>query len=159
MSLRDHKLWRDQVTDRFILPADPAIYPGLDLSSDVLRRPMWSGDLPRKRSGFQARIGYWEWELSYSPTADAFSQLGEFFAAHDGPRAFLYHDPDDHHVKGQYLATGDGTTRRFRLVHKIGGADGDDIVVVEPIACLDPTQPFELYIDVPHLWFAISSGR
>lgn len=145
MSRRDHKLWRDQVADRFVLPAEPMVYPELALSSDVLRRPMWSVDLPRKRSGFQARIGYWEWELNYDPTSEGFLELETFFSANDGQGGFLYRDIDDHHVAGQFLGTGDGATRRFRLVHQIGEADDD--VLVEPIGCPDPAMPFELYVD------------
>jgi hypothetical protein len=118
------------VADRFFLPAEPAVYPELELSADVLRRAMWSGGLPRKRPGVQARIGYWEWGLSYNPTA-ALCQIEEFFAAHDGPLAFLYRDTNDSLVKGQYLGAGNGNDRRFRLVHKV--AEAGDIVMVEPI--------------------------
>ncbi len=144
--MREHKLWRAQVANRFVLPEEPVIYPEIELSSAVLRRPMWSGDLPRKRSGFNARIGYWEWELNYHPDPAGFHRIEEFFHANDGFGGFLYHDNDDHHVEGQYLGTGDGSTRRFRLVHKVAEVDGE-IVVVEPIGWLDPTMPLTVYVD------------
>jgi uncharacterized protein (TIGR02217 family) len=145
----------------------PNNLPGL--AFNVVRRPKGNTDVQPHVSGREVRLGYWtypmyEWDLTYSVLRDfrpcpsytipsELKRLEGFFLAVQGSlTGFYFQDPDDDHVVGQALGTGDGTTGRFLLVRTWGdisyaAPDGSiAAVVTEPVGDIDPT-PSVFYLN------------
>jgi uncharacterized protein (TIGR02217 family) len=74
---------------------------------------------------------------SATPPPLELQRLWAFFCAHAGSYAqFSFFDPNDNTVTSQAVATGDGTTRSFQLVRKVGTGN---MTFVEPVRSLNGT--------------------
>jgi uncharacterized protein (TIGR02217 family) len=139
----------------------PPLYPTLPgLTYSVLKRPKFFTGVAQSASGREVRVSYaqnplWEWDLTYnylpdqqtdtSATPSDLKQIVGFYLAQAGSfQGFLFKDPDDNAVNGQYLGTGDGANAIFPLVRTYGGSDGTG---TEPIGFLDTTVGFNVYVD------------
>jgi uncharacterized protein (TIGR02217 family) len=150
------------------------IYPNLvGLAFNVVRRPKGNTSVETHVSGRETRLGYWtypmyEWDLTYSVLRDfipcpgftipsELKRLEGFFLAVQGSLlGFYFQEPDDDHVVGQYLGTGDGTTTDFLLVRTWGdptytsppsaGLPFNSATVTEPVGDIDPA-PSVFYLN------------
>lgn len=98
---------------------------------NVSKAPMWSTEVIRTASGRERRTSYWpfplwQFELSYAvvrhkPTQDELVTMLEFFNVMAGQFApFLFVDPSDCQILSTApvgFATGDGSTKTFKLLH------------------------------------------
>lgn len=102
--------------------------PGMTLS--VTKTPMWSTAVQQSVSGKEIRRAkrarvIWKFNLKFEfLRADArFNELQQvmaFYNARQGQYdSFLLKDPTDNAEVGQVIASGDGVTKTFRLVHSI----------------------------------------
>src|SRR5271166_6504457 len=104
----------------------------IGLGFNWVRRPMGSTSVQAHASGLEGRAGYWanpmyEWDLTFdvlrdflinpttytnlTPIVSEIRRIEGFFMAMNGNLTpFLLLDPDDSHVTGQFLGTGDGAT-------------------------------------------------
>ncbi len=87
----------------------------------------------------------WEWDLTYEYLPDDFSpgaatlsdfrtQLGNFLNVAGMFGGFLFLDPDEHTILGQFIATGDGSTTTYTLVKSFGLAPAN--TATEPVGYL-----------------------
>lgn len=134
----------------------PAVFPTLKgLTYSVTKRPVFSTNVNSHVSGAEVRIGYfswplWEFKLSYdylpdtAGEADLKTMMGFFGSNYGALMAFLFKDPSDYTVDGQYIGTGDGSTTNF-LIQRTYGAGGHTFT--EPVGWVDLGADFNVYID------------
>ncbi len=121
-----------------------AIFPTLPgLAWSVSKQPRFATRIQRAISGRELRAldqpnPIWTWTLTYSLLRDKWDARGGagpgagydelrtlmgFFLAQQGSFApFLFEDPSDSSLVGQFLGTGDGSTAAWQLVREMGAA-------------------------------------
>jgi uncharacterized protein (TIGR02217 family) len=118
------------------------VLPGLGWS--VTKMPRFAGRIQNAVSGRELRVldqidPIWTWTLTYSLLRDKWDvraatgpgtgydelrTLVGFFLQQQGTfLPFLFEDPTDNKVADQVLGTGDGSTRAFQLVRRMGKFD------------------------------------
>jgi uncharacterized protein (TIGR02217 family) len=118
------------------------VLPGLGWS--VTKMPRFAGRVQNALSGRELRVldqinPIWTWTLTYSLLRDKWDvrapvgpgsgydelrTLIGFFLQQQGTfRPFLFDDPTDNTVTDQIMGIGDGSTRIFQLVRRMGGFD------------------------------------
>ena len=123
-------------------PQQIPVFPTLPQGWSITKTPSWPGRSLRSVSGLEWRATdqtypRYEWELTYPILRDGsyakhtggtgdgydeFHDLAGFFNLFAGGfSTFLYDDPTDDSVVGQYIATGDGVNSVFQLQRTIGG--------------------------------------
>jgi hypothetical protein len=139
----------------------PLIYPELPGQTfEWVRRPRFDNDTIEHVSGREVRVDYfpglpiWEWELNYSvlrdfPIGTIPSELkrleGFFLSVKAELGTFLFRDPDDFQVTGQFIETASGDDDVFPLVRTYGDtAFGTSI---EAVGYVNLTQPFNVYLN------------
>jgi hypothetical protein len=91
----------------------------------------------------------WEWELTYEVLQDAtgasdLKRLAGFFLQMLGDVVpFLFLDPDDNTVTGQYIGTGDGATSSWTLQRTFGYPESG----TEPIGYFNSSATFNVYLN------------
>lgn len=110
-----------------------AIFPTLaGLAWSTYKTPNWNTKTQKSVNGAELRAKFfiypiWNFTLSFEfLRADAVNAelqtLLAFFNARSGSYDdFLFMDPTDHTATSQVIATGDGSTKNFPLLHSIGG--------------------------------------
>lgn len=120
-----------------------AIFPDLPtLAWSVIKTPSFSTRIQKSASGRELRIAdqaapIWEWTLTYEILRDRWDLRGGagpgsgydelrllagFFLARRGSfEAFLYKDPTDTYVAGNYIGTGDGVATQYQIYRDFGG--------------------------------------
>jgi uncharacterized protein (TIGR02217 family) len=115
--------------------------PGLSWSRH--KKPGFNTRVASHASGREVRVPLmayplYEFEAKYGLTSSATlfaglqanslqALMGFFLQLQGQAGTFLYADPDDNAVTGQFLGNGDGTTTTFQLVRSLGG-------FVEPVS-------------------------
>lgn len=109
-----------------------SVYPVLPgLGWPVKRSPVWETRTNRTASGRRFAVTYWtypiwRYKLAYeflrrAPVASELESLAALFNLMRGRwDYFLYSDPDDNAVSALQFGTGDGSTKDFALIRKIG---------------------------------------
>jgi uncharacterized protein (TIGR02217 family) len=119
-----------------------AVFPTLPgLGWSVIKKPSFATRTQKSVSGRELRLAdqlwpIWEWTLTYEILRDRFDirggvglgdgfdelrTLAGFFLARRGSyEPFLFKDPTDYVVLGQYLGTGDGVLAAYQLYRSFG---------------------------------------
>lgn len=114
-------------------------YPGLAWS--VMKVPMWSTKIQKSVNGRELRAAYyqnpiWKFTMSFDVlrAKAALHELQDLMAFYNlrmgSFDSFLYKDLSDFTATAQQIGTGNGTNKKFRLLHSIGSW-------VEPIGYTD----------------------
>lgn len=127
-----------------------AVYPDLPgLTWSATRTPIWRTLIQESESGREVRAALWsrprwKWALVYDwlpsdeATQDLQALLGFFLQRRGAFESFLFLDPEDQGVAGQFIGTGDGATRAYQMQRTLGG-------YTEPI--YDVTGVSTIYLD------------
>jgi len=110
-----------------------AVFPMLrGFTYPVIKKPTFSTIEQEAVSGIKKHIANWvypRWQIEIpveflldDVAHDELKTLVGFFLARQGRfDSFLFDDPDDDYIEGQWLGVGDGTTTIFQLVRAYGG--------------------------------------
>ncbi len=122
-------------------PQQIPVFPTLPQGWSITKTPSWPGRSLRSVSGLEWRATdqtgpRYEWELTYpilrdgsyakntGGTGDGFDEFHDLAGFFDlfsgGYSTFLYDDPTDNKVVGQFIGIGDGTTISFQLKRTVG---------------------------------------
>ncbi len=136
----------------------PLIFPSLPgLGWSVTKTPIFQTRIQRAVSGRELRaLDYlnplWQFTLVFTFLRDqpevGFDELrtllGFYLSCRGAYQSFLFRDPSDFRVSGQYLGTGDSSTSLFQLQRTIG-AQLPNQGFAEPIAA--PNTVEAIYLD------------